>query len=382
MKSKTFSWNKHTGWNWPESIEHTNWILYFGSRHALAASGVYASLRAKAPSAIIMGCSTGGEILGPEVLDDTVVVAAITFDATPIRSFQTTIATDGKVDDKSERSFEAGERIAQALNDPALTGIFLLSDGLRVNGTELIRGMYSRLPASVIITGGLAGDGPDFNISEVGLNEAPATGEIAAIGFYGDRISIGYGSVGGWDAFGPDRTITRASANILYELDEKPALDLYKDYLGECFNRPDSALNFPLSIRPSMAPAEHQVMRTIVGLDEEHGALVFAGDVPEGYTARLMRANTDHLVDGASFAALLASKAQDGGGDLAILVSCIGRKLIMGQRICDETEVVAEVLGKVPTIGFYSYGEICHHSVTSHCSLHNQTMTITLLRET
>ncbi len=103
------------------------------------------------------------------------------------------------------------------------------------------------LGRDVHLTGGLAGDGASFRTTRVGLNANPEPGRIAAIGFYGDRIRLGSGSVGGWDAVGPERRVTRADGNTLFDLDGAPALDLYKQYLGaEAANLPASALLFPL----------------------------------------------------------------------------------------------------------------------------------------
>jgi hypothetical protein len=210
---------------------------------------------------------------------------------------------------------------------------------------------------------------------------------VAAIGFYGDSINVSYGSVGGWDAFGPERVISKSENNILYELDGKPALKLYKDYLGdEAKDLPRSALYFPLNIRPDKN-SDHDIVRTIIGMNEEDQSLIFAGDVPQGYVARLMKGDFNHLIDGAEQAASLAMKHssiavnQDQKG-FALLVSCIGRKVLMGQSVADEVEIVEELFkSEIPTIGYYSYGEIGHHRSTGQCGFHNQTMTITLLSE-
>lgn len=168
----------------------------------------------------------------------------------------------------------------------------------------------------------------------------------------------------------------------MYELDSQPALDLYKRYLGdEAQNLPGSALLFPLQIRPT-ENASHEVVRTIVGVEEENHSMIFAGDVPQGYVARLMRGNFENLIEGAARAARMAETKVNGHDKLAILISCIGRKLLLGQRIGEEVEAVSESLvAAVPQIGFYSYGEISPHATTGKCELHKQTMTITVFSE-
>jgi hypothetical protein len=273
------------------------------------------------------------------------------------------------------------------LTAPGLVGIFVLSDGLNVNGSELVAGIAKTVGERVSITGGLAGDGSEFRETLVGADCVPRKHMVAAIGFYGPAIRIGHGSAGGWDEFGPRRQITRSIGNVLFELDREPALDLYERYLGDedAKGLPGSALLFPLRIFDSQRP-DHDIVRTILGVDREARSMTFAGDVPEGWTAQLMRGNFDRLAAGAANA---ARQAVDGAGvtnqdgdQVAILVSCIGRRLLMGQHTLDELEAAgAEIGSHVPRLGFYSYGEISPHRVSGVCQLHNQTMTITTLAE-
>jgi hypothetical protein len=243
--------------------------------------------------------------------------------------------------------------------------------------------MASVVDPRVLITGGLAGDGARFGSTRVGTGAANRPGAIAAVAFYGNRLDIFHGSAGGWDAFGPRRAITRAEGNVLYELDGEPALELYKRYLGEeANNLPGSALLFPLRVHP---PGQEKaaLVRTILSVNEKDQSMTFAGDVPQGHVGQLMKGNFDRLVDGAAMAATQAAPGPAAEGDsLAILVSCIGRKLLLGQRIGEEVETAADILGPSAAItGFYSYGEISPHSATGMCELHNQTMTITVLSE-
>ncbi|MBP7062805.1 FIST N-terminal domain-containing protein [Ferrovibrio sp.] len=351
-------------------------VLYFGSRAALARHQPYPALRATCPTALILGCSTGGEIMDDEVHDGAIAAAAIRFNHTPLSHGSVMLPANGS-------SFEAGQALAQQLEADDLAGLFVLSDGTHINGSELIAGLQSVLGKNIIITGGLAGDGADFAETWVGLNEVAAPGRIAAIGFRGKAIRLGHGSFGGWDAFGPIRSITRSEGNVLYELDGKPVLPLYKSYLGpEAQNLPGSALLFPLTIAPPGHDRE-RLVRTVLKVDEANGSMTFAGDVPQGWSGQLMRGNFNQLVAGAEQAALAASQRAAGieGDRLALLISCIGRKLLMGQRVVDEAEEVKAILPDMPLIGFYSYGEIAPHKLTGRCELHNQTMTITILGE-
>ena len=236
------------------------------------------------------------------------------------------------------------------------------------------------MPEGVIITGGLAGDGAKFKTTLVGLNETPTEGRIVAVGFYGNDLSITYGSVGGWDSFGPERLITKSDENVLYELDHLPALDIYKKYLGEHAKElPGSGLLFPLSIR--MPDSNDAIVRTILAVNEDEKSLTFAGNMPQENYARLMKANFDRLIEGASTAAQNSIDTILQKPDLAILISCVGRKLVLNHRIEEEVEEIRKVYGDSTAImGFYSYGEISPSNVMK-CDLHNQTMTITTFTE-
>lgn len=376
MKTKQQLWTEGKGWKGLDgTLREAELVIYFGGQGVLDNGERYAELRAAYPKAHLLGCSTGGEIYNDEAIDKSIAAVVVKFEKTLLQAASQKIS-------RPQDSYECGRKIAQALSGNGLRNIFLLSDGTHVNGSDLVRGMYNVLDKKTIVTGGLAGDAADFKKTLVGLDGPPESGVIAAIGFYGDSLHVGYGSVGGWDVFGPERIITRSKDNVLYELDGKPALDLYKEYLGpDAEGLPGSALLFPLSIRPEEG-SENETVRTIVGVNEADKSMTFAGDVTEGYVAQLMHGDFGNLVKGAAHAAELALNPQNGSDSLAILVSCIGRKLLLGQNISDETEAIAEAFKrKIPTIGFYSYGEICHQQFTGDCSLHNQTMTVTVLHE-
>ncbi|HYL49603.1 MAG TPA: FIST N-terminal domain-containing protein [Stellaceae bacterium] len=347
-------------------------VLFFAAPGTLDNGRRFAELRALYPGAAILGCTTGGEIADVDVLDGTVVATAIEFAHTRLAFAEATIERDGD-------SETAGRRLAAGLPCAGLRGVFVLSDGTHVNGTDLVAGIQNVLGTDITVTGGLAGDGARFVSTRVGLNANPAPGRLAAVGFYGDEVCLGFGSFGGWDTVGPERLITRAKGTVLYELDDQPALALYRKYLGpEADNLPASALLCPLRIHPPGKP-EAALVRTVIGVDNATGGMVFAGSVPEGYVAQLMLGHFDNLIAGAGRA---AARAAIPDARLAILVSCIGRKLLLGQQIGDEVEAVKGVLGAACQLtGFYSYGEIAPLENSPFCDLHNQTMTITTIAE-
>jgi hypothetical protein len=353
-------------------------IIYFGSRNSLTSGAAFEQLKAMCPGAMVLGCTTGGQIHEHDAVDDEITGVAIRFDETKIRLVSEMVGC-------SADSRSCGRAIGERLLAPDLAGIFILSDGLNVNGSELVAGITEMIGPHIPLTGGLAGDGPQFEETLVGANCAPQSRMVAGIGFYGNAIRIGHGSAGGWDVFGPWRTVTRSQGNVLFELDGEPALNLYERYLGdEAEGLPGAGLLFPLQIQ-NPDNADHRIVRTILAVDRDKRSLTFAGDVPEGWRAQLMRGNFDHLSRGAADAARQATEGLADGqatNGVALLVSCIGRRLLMGQRVSEEIEAAGAVLGtQFARLGFYSYGEISPHAVSGICELHNQTMTITTITE-
>lgn len=378
MKLEQAQWTSREGWAFGSSdlAGGADLVFVFGGREPLSDPARCAELRARYPGAHLMGCSTAGEIKGTRVSDGGIVSTAVRFEHTRVLGHSVRI-------DEAGDSFETGRRLAAALEPEELVHAFVLSDGIKTNGSELVRGLSAALPAGVTVTGGLSGDGALFRKTLTLWNGGRAeSGAVAILGFYGKRLRVGYGSVGGWDPFGPERVVTQSKGNVLYGLNGESALDLYKKYLGKHAEQlPSSALLFPLSLREGHGGAG--VVRTVLSVDEAAKSMIFAGDIPQGSRVRFMKANFDRLIDGAMGAAKTSLRAaEDGGPELAILISCVGRKLILGQRIEEEVEGVREVLGPRPALaGFYSYGEISPFTPEARCELHNQTMTVTTFRE-
>ncbi len=381
MHAEQISWRPATGWT-PGS-DHgkpAGLVLYFGMREHLTCGARYDELRARFPRAHLLGCSTGGQIQRGDVIDEEIAAVALSFEGTALRVVSAPVADP-------THSRICGETIGRSLaeagpNGEKLAGIFVLSDGLNVNGSELVAGIVSVVGEGVALTGGLAGDAGQFIETVVGVDSIPRSHLVAAVGFYGSRVRVGHGSAGGWDEFGPRRSITKSQGNVLYQVDGKPALDLYKRYLGEeADGLPGTALLFPLRIRDPLHP-EYELVRTVLAVDHEANSMTFAGDMPQGWVAQLMRGNLDRLSEGAADAARQAAAGLGERDGVAILVSCIGRRLLMGQRAVEEVEAAsAQLVPEMPRLGFYSYGEISPHGGTGVCQLHNQTMTVTVISE-
>lgn len=373
MRVRTHHYDRENGWHPVLSPGVADLIICFGASSYLGDPDPFLELGEAFPGAILTGCSTAGEIHGRELHDESLSVAIVAFASTNLE------VASAAVD--AETSYEAGRSLAgRLMSREGLSGMFLLSEGLSVNGTALTEGVNDRVGPDVIVTGGLAGDGDAFAQTWVLLDGKPVQGHVVAVGFYGDSIRIGHGSQGGWDIFGPERTITASRGNVLFELDGQPALALYRRYLGElAAGLPATGLLYPLEVTD---PAGRKsLVRTILGIDDEAQSLTFAGDMPHGYKARLMQANFDRLLDGAEGAAEHALSRGGPNAQLSIAISCVGRRLVLGERTEDELEAtMARLPESIAQIGFYSYGEISPYS-DGTCDLHNQTMTLTTLAE-
>lgn len=377
MRVAQFAWTGSGGWS--PALPGTpdpdfQFVLAFGSPGVLDRPELLADLARAFPRASLAGCSTAGEILGAAVFDDSLAATAVAFDHSTVKTACVDIAGHAG-------SCEAGVALAASLDHQDLQHVFVLSDGLEVNGSQLVRGLTSSLPPRVKVTGGLAGDQGRFQKTLVLMDGQPRTGGITALGFYGRRLRVGYGSQGGWDPFGPERLVTSSRNNVLYELDGKSALELYKVYLGKhAQGLPATGLLFPLSIR--MEGAAERVVRTVLAVDEAEQSMTFAGDIPQGAYAQLMKTNVNHLVDGATGAARAALEPGAAHPSLAVLISCVGRRMVLKQMAELELEAVRDACGLGAALaGFYSYGEIAPFQKDGESELHNQTMTVTTFAE-
>lgn len=379
MIQKQLVFPYEAGQSLPEKLDFgfiPDLVIVLGPTRFFKGNEIVSKWKELLPDSVFAGSSTAGVIAGSRVFDDSVVVSGLKFSATSVKFYSVNLK-------ESEGSEASGRTLIKRFPSEGLRHVFILSDGLLVNGTELVNGILSELPSGVNVTGGLAGDGALFSetfvINEEGQCE---TGVISAIGFYSDVLKVGYGSMGGWDSFGIERIVTRSEKNVLFEIDNQPALKLYKSFLGEkADGLPGTGLLFPLSVR--MKVDSEPVVRTILAIDEVTQSLTFAGDVPEGASVKLMKANVDRLIDGAEGAGNISVLDFENTDDVfAILVSCVGRKLVLKQMVEEEVEAVNQSLGERSLVtGFYSYGELAPFLKDTSCELHNQTMTVTAIKE-
>lgn len=368
---------KNGSWVFVESRQELKepLVLVFGNRYALESESVYQEIKDLYPNGKIVFGTTSGEILRNNVYDESIVLTAIEFEKSSFMIVHENMNSHGM------NVEELGHSLINKLPQENLKHTFIISEGTNVNGSGLIKGLEAKLNANVSISGGLCGDDARFERTLASYNENPKEGEVVCIGFYGDTLEITSANYGGWTGFGPERTITKSKNNILHELDGKPALDLYKLYLGDkAKGLPEAALLYPLSVHKP--DSKEVIVRTILNIDEENNTMTLAGDVPEGSKVQLMMSTVDDIAEGAAVAGDYAMRDRKNEPELALLVSCVGRKLVMDQRTEEEVEEVISTIGtKAKVIGFYSYGEMAPFAGQHECKLHNQTMTLTLFSE-
>lgn len=368
----------HHGWSAPlPSIDSDQTlVVFFGAPEVKSSPGVIGELRRRYPKAVMIGCSTSGEIGEGDVSDGSVSVAVARFEATNLQ-----LAT-AEVSDPAE-SFSVGALLARKLMSPDLRAIFVLSEGLQVNGSELVRGLNSAVGRNVVITGGLAGDGTAFGNTWVYDGKSMRERVVVAVGMYGQALAVAHGSRGGWTIKGKEHVVTMSKGNVVLELDYRPALEVYEEYLGpeKAKELPASGLLYPLSMRTG--DDDKRLTRTLLAIDRAKSSLTFAGDVPMHSKVSVMEADFERLVHGARDAVRTATlrRIPEGTDSLTLAVSCVGRRLLLKENVQAEVSAVSSSLpARSHVVGFYSYGEISPHGI-GQCDLHNQTMTLTVLTE-
>ncbi|MBB3124041.1 hypothetical protein FHS04_001550 [Mesoflavibacter sabulilitoris] len=377
MKTVQLVKHKNSDWKYigQEIKLNAPLVLVLGNRYMLEDANIYQDIKTLFPDGQIVFGSTCAEISSNDVNQQSITITAIEFEKS------TFVIKTSNIKNNNQDSYKVGQDLIQQLPKDNLKHVFVISEGSFVNGSKLTQGMNSVTQNNLLITGGLCGDDDRFEKTIAGYNENPKEGQLIAIGFYGDTLEVTFSIYGGWTPFGPERVVTKSDDNILFELDGQPALDLYKTYLGDkAKDLPGAALLYPLNVKVQID--DQPIVRSILNIDETNNSVILAGDIPENAKVQLMMTNVDNIANASERAAKQAMNLRQNKPELAMLVSCIGRKLVLDQRVEEEVEEVIEVIGQDATIsGFYSYGEIAPFDGEISCQLHNQTMTITLISE-
>ena len=321
----------------------------------------------------VIGCSSAGSILLDCIYENETVVSVLKLEKS---TFNKKTYSCSEVDN----SVEIGEQIGRDLMGPNIKGIILLTEGLIVNGSKLTTGINNIIKEKIYIGGGMAGDGMAFESTSVLDGDESSCKKIIAVALYGEDLEFISDHDGGWQNFGPTRTVTKSQNNILFEIDGKPALTLYKEFLGEALSGklPASALYYPLSITGEDGET---AVRSILSVNETELSLTFAGDLPEGSSVRLMHSTLARLKEAAKNSSQKVYEKLDKSLNTFILVlSCVGRKVVLGEYTEDELKEVKDKFPNSSITGFYSYVEFSIGKEVP-CQLHNQTLTLIGIQE-
>jgi hypothetical protein len=378
MKLKQYYFNAEGQRGWvsidSNDVPEANLVLIFGSRKELLQTEDYLNeVKKMFPRAELVICSTAGNIMSDRLTDNSITATAIEFASTRVKTYEFEI--------KGLNGYITGAKIAALIEQAELNNVMILLDAGKINGGYLLDGINSVFEGKIPVYGGFAGDDTNFQEQVVGLNKLPESNKVVVVAFYGKNLKVSHGSKGGWEVFGPERVVTKSEAQRVYELDGKPLLSLYKEYLGEKASElPAAALLFPICIKDK--ETGELVVRGIQKLNEEDQSISFFSNVAEGSVVQLMKASFEHLIDGAAESAMESLREGMKDPDLAILISCVGRRLVLGPKTEDEIIEAIKIFGKRTQVaGFYSYGELSPVVGDKSCKLHNQTMTITTFKE-
>ncbi|QTA81405.1 FIST domain-containing protein [Desulfonema limicola] len=323
----------------------------------------------------IIGCTGAGEIADSGFSTKSIVLGGIAMDQA---GFEIVSAKN-----LSRDSEGAGRKLAASFSSK-VRYVQLFSDGITGNGCALLRGISSILGEDIPITGGTAGDAGKFKKSWQFAGREILTDAAAAIGFTGD-FKVGTGIQSGWSPIGLPKKVTRSSGNILYELNNEPALKVFKRFLGKHADKlPAVGVEYPLGFYGKCKNSdkdEYFLLRATMAVNHEQGSIAFAGEIPEGTMVHLTCGDKASLLDASEKAARLAlDELGEAEPVMAFFYSCMARKTLLGQRTKEEFERVNKILGgNIPLLGFYSFGEYCRIKPGGPCMLHNESAAISII---
>ena len=350
--------------------ESVDLVFVFGDIDTVEKYNHYKLLQTFYPKAQIIITSTAGNILDTSIDTYSAVATAICFNKAYVKACSLQIGSNS-TKDKIQHSINS-------LQNDDLKHLFLFGPGIQ-NEANFLDTL--EIKAGVTISGGFAGDAFRFDHTYQQLNNQGSQNTFIIIGLYGSTLHIETSSETGWQEFGSQRVITKAKKNIIYEIDNQPAIELYKRYLGKRANDlPKSALRFPLSIKDHQND-KSRVVRALTQINQDN-SLTFSAEIKEGSIVKLMKTNVHNTLDSA-FLAAKKIRPFNSNSSLTLVISCCARRNVLKQFSEEEVELIQDILTtKTQLIGFYSYGEIAPiHKIEEKSILRNHTLTITTIYE-
>lgn len=320
----------------------------------------------------VFGSTTAGEILDSEILEHSTVIMLLDIKKEQYKIFCEASSDTYKVSGDLARFAKA------TFNNPS---IIVISSGLTIDAEQIIKGIKD-VDADIPLYGGLAGDDLTMKASYVFSNKYESATGLIALVLDNGKVNITGLATSGWDDIGVEKTITKSEGNIVYTIDDEPAVDVFVKFFQfpeSVYNRSEIiAMNFaqyPLQMKKENG---NIVLRSPLMVDIDKRALIFAGGIPQGSKVKFSVPPGFDLIDKTrDRVSVLKNTIKD--PDAVILFSCKARHLALGPIMEDEAGKIRDIWNK-PLIGFFTYGEI-GAAKDSVCDFHNATCSMVLLEE-
>jgi len=322
---------------------------------------------------IIMGATTAGEIYanpmdGVYELEGSIVCMLVEVNSNALAM---TV-----VEVEEEDSYVVGEHIGlwakSYFRDVA---IITLTSGLTFDNDAYTQGIISK--GVEYAFGGASGDNFALKETFVFSNTVISNYGVLALAIDKSRINILGARAFGWGGIGQEQIVTKSIKNIVYEIDDLPAINFYKRYLNVTSqDMPQMGLEYPLEVRRRNGQI---IYRAVLAIDEENGALIFAGHVEEKARVRISAPKGKSIIKEVEKSTSdILSENPMFTPELALVFPCCSRKQILGHLTHLEIEAVV-TSANVPLIGFFAYGEI--GAFPGGYGFHNETFVTAFLEE-
>jgi hypothetical protein len=322
----------------------------------------------------IFGASTGSNFIDEDIESGATVILLL--DIKP-EYFRVEIKSTDSVSTK-ENAEQIAKTAKAAFKQPSF---LIISGGLTTDGDQIIEGVENICGKGTTIFGGLAADGLKMERTYVFTNDILTDKGLLALIFDEEKIELNGVAVGGWKPIGIDRVITKCDGNVVYTIDDEPALSFIKRYAGLKDINADNALNFLLASNFQLQlqrENKHPVMRTPMWANINDGSIVFAGSLPQGSKVKLSLLPGFEVID-ATKTEFLKYQKEEPEVDALIVFSCAGRQITLGPYVSEEIEGIKKIWD-APLAGFFCYGEI-GKVVSGEHEFHNMTCSLATLKE-
>ena len=346
-------------------------ILYAGIDvdHQLVLDKIYE----KWPDLQLIGCTADGEFSSEcdYVEDSLVLTLFVSKNINIVSGFFDNTSTDPS----KEYSQVLSEAVSRLGQKPKLCILF--SDVLKTNGETVMEQITMLTEGKLPIVGGISADSWRFDECKQFFNNI-SSATISPFLLLAGEFDFSVGMDSGWEPIGEIGTVTKSEGNVLYEINHKPALEFYRDILGE---NTKPTLELPIALYDEFG--SFRFMRTTFeNYDRNTGAVTYLGNVPMNYKVRITMVNRESILAGAksSIDQAIRTFPPNELPVIALCFTCSARRVLLGTRTIEESQIVREKIGdRIKFSGFYTYGEFCPISTKLFNEFHNETFVVVLL---